>query len=268
MSVCWRCAAEQADGLRFCTRCGARLETVSAPPVTGAFPPAAAPPPAPPVRPRRAWLPVASAVLIVIIGAAVGLVLYVHHNHSSPSAQARPATTPADRPTPTSSSPPSTGPTVVSDTPEPTTAAPSPTRTSGATGSGNSTVAVSTRAGQDPLSQPAVALLTRYFQAINARDFHRYRAVFAPDYRSNFTEAGFAGYASTYDRDARISSVTTSSDGRREVHVTFTSTQDAADSLDGETCTNWRVRYYLEPVGDTYLFGRPPVTYHAQHSAC
>jgi hypothetical protein len=113
-----------------------------------------------------------------------------------------------------------------------------------------------------------VRLLTRYFIAINDRDYARWRSVFSPSYRGAFTQAAFAGYASTHDRGARITGMSPLTDGGDEVRFTFTSTQNASDGPDGETCTVWQLRFYLEPVGSGYLFGRPPATYRAEHAAC
>lgn len=129
-------------------------------------------------------------------------------------------------------------------------------------------MAVSSAAASDPLTPTAVRLLTRYFTGINGGNFRRYRSVFAPDYRDAFTSAGFAGYASTHDSAARITGMSPTTDGGAEVRLTFISTQDPSAGPNGETCTVWKLRFYLEPVAGGYLFGRPPASYHATYSAC
>lgn len=50
---CWRCGVEQPVAAKFCSRCGAELDTRTAPAAAPVEPGIASPPPAPPQSPRR-----------------------------------------------------------------------------------------------------------------------------------------------------------------------------------------------------------------------
>jgi len=270
MTACQHSGAEQPDGRRFCTRCGAELATPSVPHRGGS--PYSQPPPrrepnlSPPnLRParQRRWLLAALLAAIAAVSVTVGGLAYSHVHRASSGTGAVPIGT-----SPSSSSSldlPSSTPAPSPSSRQTSTSAPSP---SASTGPGNSTVAISSGAGHDPLATAAVRLLTRYVIAINNSDYAGWRSVFAPDYRTDFTSAVFGGYASTQDSHARITAISPSADGREEVQFTFTSTQNASDGPDGEACTVWRLRFYVERVGAEYLFGRPPSSYQAEYSPC
>jgi hypothetical protein len=129
---------------------------------------------------------------------------------------------------------------------------------------------VSPALGRNPMAQPVVDLFTRYFAAINNRDWGQYRRTYAPDYRTSFNaEAFYKGYESTHDSDARLLSLHPSSDGRTVVLIAFTSRQNAADSPDqNETCTDWQIRYWVEQDGGKVFIGRPPQGHHFSYTGC
>ncbi len=114
-----------------------------------------------------------------------------------------------------------------------------------------------------------MALLTRYITDINERNFADYFTLYTPKVRAALDPAQVAaGYRSTEVSGGRLTELSTTGDGRPAATVTFTSTQDAADGPDGQTCTHWKVDFFLEDVGAAYLFGSPPSNYQAEHVAC
>jgi hypothetical protein len=134
---------------------------------------------------------------------------------------------------------------------------------------GNSRVSIAPAAASDPLAPAVAALLERRYTDINERNFDDYWKMYTPEYRATFnpTEVA-AGYRSSADSDIRLTELSTSGDGRLAATVTFTSTQDAADAQNGQTCTHWTVGFFLKKVGSAYLIDTPPTNYHSKHSAC
>lgn len=198
--------------------------------------------------------------VIVIAGVAVGLVVAFRHTTST-STIAGPLPTSQLALTPEVTSEADTG------------VATSPTFTKVSTVpppyNGNSVVSVAPAAGSDPRAPTVVALLTRYITDINERNFADYFTLYTPKVRAALDPAQVAaGYRSTEVSGGRLTELSTTGDGRPAATVTFTSTQDAADGPDGQTCTHWKVDFFLEDVGAAYLFGSPPSNYQAEHVAC
>ena len=111
------------------------------------------------------------------------------------------------------------------------------------------------------------AVVNRYFQAINGRDYAAYQATQSPG--NAMTESQFrAGFESTRDSDVLITGITTGPDGRQAADVTFTSQQQPQDGPDGESCTNWHVTMYFDGSAGTYTIGAPPNGYKASYQAC
>ena len=198
---------------------------------------------------------------IVIAGVIVGLVVAFRHTTSTSTIAG---------PLPTSQV--ASTPQVTSDTD--TSVATSPTFTRPSTVpppyNGNSVVSVAPGAGSDPTAPTVVALLTRYFTDISERNFADYFTLYTTEVRAALDQAQVAaGYRSTEVSAGRLTHLSTTGDGRLAATVTFTSMQDAADGPDGQTCTHWKVDFFLENVGAaTYLFGAPPSNYQAEHVAC
>jgi len=210
-----------------------------------------------------------SAVVVLIAAIVVGLIVAFHHTASTSSGVQPPPTTQA---VPTShgtfaTNTDETTPNITTNetTPQIVTTAP----TTPAPYGGNSVVSVAPAAGSDPRAPTVVTLLTRYFTDINQRNFGDYFTLYAPDVRAELDQAQIeAGYGSTQVSSGRLTAIRTAADGRPVATVTFTSTQDAADGPDGQTCTHWTVNFFLENAGRAYLFGSPPSNYQTEHVAC
>jgi len=111
------------------------------------------------------------------------------------------------------------------------------------------------------------AVVNRYFQAINGRDYAAYRATQSPG--NAMTAPQFqAGFESTRDSDVLITGITTMPDGSPAADVTFASRQQPQDGPDGESCTNWHVTMYFDGSAGTYTIGAPPNGYKASYQAC
>jgi hypothetical protein len=111
------------------------------------------------------------------------------------------------------------------------------------------------------------AVMSRYFQAINGRDYAAYRATQSPG--NAMTASQFqAGFGSTQDADVLVTGITTAPGGRPAADVTFTSRQQPQDGPEGESCTNWHVTMYFDGSAGTYTIGAPPNGYKAAYQAC
>jgi hypothetical protein len=115
---------------------------------------------------------------------------------------------------------------------------------------------------------PAIeSVVSRYFQAINGRDYAAYQATQSPGIA--MTESQFqAGFKSTQDSAVLITGITTMPGGQPAADVTFTSRQKPQDGPEGESCTNWHVTMYFDGSAGTYTIGAPPNGYKAAYQAC
>jgi hypothetical protein len=111
------------------------------------------------------------------------------------------------------------------------------------------------------------AVINRYFQAINGRDYAAYQATQSPG--NAMTESQFqAGFGSTRDSDVLITGITIGPGGQPAADVTFTSQQQPQDGPEGESCTKWHVMMFLDSKAGTYTIGAPPNGYKASYQAC
>lgn len=134
---------------------------------------------------------------------------------------------------------------------------------------GNSVVSVATGARSDPRAGAVAAFLTRRYTDINERNFDDYWKMYTPSYRATFSPPQVAaGYRSTEIYNIVLIKLSDGGDGRLDATVTFSSTQDAADAPNGQTCTRWTVGFFLKNVGGAHLIDKPPSNYHAEHAAC
>jgi hypothetical protein len=177
------------------------------------------------------------------------------HQASSAAAQSAPA-----RGTPASSSdvtPLSSGP--ASSPPA------SPTTGTGA-GTG---VAVAPGAASNAAEPQVLALVNRYFAAINSHDYAAYASLLDQQELQTITASAFAtGYATTIDSDETLTGISDTGSGGVAAMVTFTSHQQPANSVDDSACTSWAITLFLVPNGTGYLIGAPPSSYHASYQAC
>jgi len=111
------------------------------------------------------------------------------------------------------------------------------------------------------------AVVNRYFQAINGRDYAAYQATQSPGIAMSQSQFQ-AGFASTRDSDVLITGITTMPGGQPAADVTFTSRQQPQDGPEGESCTNWHVTMYFDGSAGTYTIGAPPNGYKASYQAC
>jgi hypothetical protein len=213
--------------------------------------PGAPPGPGQSGRPSRRPPWVLIALLIIVLAGGVGaaaVLLSGGHGHS-PSSQATPSNRPssaAATPTHTASSPPA------SSTP------------------GQGKVGVAASVTGDAQTPQVVALLDRYFNAINTHNYPGYFGLLTTQQQQQISQSQFdKGFASTKDSSETLQTLSAASGGDVTVTVTFTSHQDPADSINGhESCTNWHITMYLQRSGGSYLIGKPPSGYKASYSAC
>jgi hypothetical protein len=111
------------------------------------------------------------------------------------------------------------------------------------------------------------AVINRYFQAINSRDFAAYQATQSPGVAMTASQFQ-AGFGSTQDSDVLITGITTMPGGQPAADVTFTSRQQPQDGPEGESCTNWHVTMYFDGSAGTYSIEAPPNGYKAAYRAC
>jgi hypothetical protein len=111
------------------------------------------------------------------------------------------------------------------------------------------------------------AVINRYFQAINSRDYAAYQATQSPGIAMTASQFQ-AGFESTQDSDVLITGITTMPGGQPAADVTFTSRQQPQDGPEGESCTNWHVTMNFDGSAGTYTIGAPPNGYKAAYQAC
>jgi hypothetical protein len=163
---------------------------------------------------------------------------------ATPSASAAPSATATATPTPSSTLPPS------------------PTESPGA-------VTVAAGAAANPAAPQVTALLNRYFNAINTRNYAEYSSVLNAQMRADNPAASFAsGYATTTDSAETLTSITSSGGGDLVATVSFTSHQSPADSVDQSPCNDWQLALYLVPQDNGYVIAPAPSGYHPTYSDC
>ena len=124
-------------------------------------------------------------------------------------------------------------------------------------------------AANGPAAPHVAAFLSRYFQAINAKDYPAYRSMYDPTSNPAQSEAGFlSGYRTTQDYAITLVRLIPSGAGGWLATVTFTSNQAPPASPTGTSCTRWRVLYVLAPAGPTFVLEHVPPGYHAAAQSC
>ncbi len=194
------------------------------------------------------WIAIAASIVVVCVAAAVAVVLVGHHGTVGHAAQAGAAKTGHGKPTPT---------------PTASAAASAPQAAD------NGVVTVDPSAATAPHEAAVVAVLNRYFSAINSHAYSAYEKLFSPAVRSGLSAATFmTGYGTTRDSLATLHSIGVIGPGQVGALVTFTSHQQAADSPTQSSCTAWRISLYLIRQGHRYLLEAPPQGYQASYHSC
>jgi len=272
VNFCTRCGAARHGTEPSCLSCGHPFPSTEVPAWTDPTDLVETTP-----RPTGRWSTpfVAAVVLVVLImaGATVG-VLVARADHDPPTRSASgPGTVappnvpslPSDlpnAPTGGSGDEPTFEATEEPTTDEPTTATTIPADPNGV-------VTLSDTAALDPAAPAVLSLVSRYFQAINTRDYQSYRDIHTAESQAALDPDTFRlGFESTEDSDAVVTTIGVQPDGQPTAEVTFTSHQNSVDGPNGDTCDRWSIILFLEPGGDGYLIGSAPSTYHASHQAC
>lgn len=121
-------------------------------------------------------------------------------------------------------------------------------------GAGNPGLEVSSDAWAYSSGQAVSDVLSRYFQAINQKDYAAWTRTVTPAVAAQHPEAAWRkGYATTQDGTIRLSRIDEVGPGRLEAMVSFVSSQNPADAPDklnlAQIC--WRISVPL--VGDPPL---------------
>jgi hypothetical protein len=113
--------------------------------------------------------------------------------------------------------------------------------------------------------------LTDYFQGINTHNYAEYSSSLDAQQLALQPESDFkSGYSSTSDSGMKLISLTSDGDGDggQQATVTFTSHQAAGTGVDGSSCNNWTLNFYLVKSGAGYLKGAAPSDYKPTYSDC
>jgi hypothetical protein len=205
--------------------------------------------PAPGAR-RGPWALVAAVLIIAVAAAAAGAGTWYAVG------RAPAATAPASPSAPAGSVPASSGP-----------ASSGPASSGPASAPPAGLASLAPAAALYPGAPAIEAIINRYFQAINGRDYSAYQATQSPGIAMTASQFQ-AGFESTQDSAVLITGITTMPGGQPAADVTFTSRQQPQDGPEGESCTNWHVTMYFDGSAGTYTIGAPPNGYKAAYQAC
>ena len=124
-------------------------------------------------------------------------------------------------------------------------------------------------AASDPAAPQVEAYLDRYFAAINAHNYSAYNSLLDAQEQQGNSRATFdSGYATTKDSNEVLTGIDDTGGGNLTAHVSFTSHQRTANSVDGSACNNWQISLYLAPQGSSYVMTAAPAGYHAAYTDC
>jgi hypothetical protein len=130
-------------------------------------------------------------------------------------------------------------------------------------------VTLSPAAATSPKALQVLDLLSKYFNAINTRNYAEYSSTLSsPVQVSNAQSAFDSGYATTTDTHEVITNITTNYDNALTATVSFTATQNPADSVDDSPCNKWTLSFPLVPQGTGYVIGPQPSGYQPTYSNC
>lgn len=235
--------------------------------------------PGPVGRPARRALwrgLLAAAVVVLVLGAAgAGWFVFRGHGHAAGAGHGHKPAARASSPSPASSTPtsPTTSPSTSAASSSPPTSPPVSPSTSAPVSqppapAGSTPVALGPGVPQDGGSQRLDAFASRYFTAINQHDYQAYVALLGPNATIPTRGQFSAGYGSTSDSGATLTSTLGQGGGDWAIGLSFTSRQAASQSKTGTKCTEWQITLYLVPGGASYLEDSPPPGYHSSYRAC
>ena len=131
-------------------------------------------------------------------------------------------------------------------------------------------VSVGAGVGSSATESAVEKTLNLNFEGINAHSYTEYQSARTTDEQATESQSAFAsGYGSTSDSGITLTSLASAANGGEEATVTFTSHQAAGTGVDGSSCNNWTLIYYMVPQDSGgYLIGPPPSGYQPTHSDC
>jgi hypothetical protein len=191
----------------------------------------------------------AVGVLILLAAAGTGAWLVFGHPHTSGPASAGGGT-----PTRGTSGSPSTA---------------KATPTSSPRANAGGLVAVAPGVSRQAPEPRVVAYLDDYFTAINRHSYRRFSVLLGPQMRQTLPAPAFyAGYRTTTDSAARLTSLSAGGGGQVQADVAFTSHQAPGVSPSHSGCTRWSIVLVLAPQHGRLVLEPPPPGYHASYQAC
>ena len=237
-----------------------------------AYPPPQPPPPygAQPGQPpggqpsaggrKAAFIIVVALVMLAAGGGAYALVSRSNqHNAAQPPAPTATATARSSgsaSPSASASASPRTSPTASASASATASASPG-------------VVSLGPGVGSNPAEPAVEKTLTDYFQGINTHNYAEYASSLDAQQRALQPESQFeSGYSSTSDSGMKLISLAGNGNGGLTAKVTFTSRQAAGTGVDGSSCNNWTLTFYLVKQGADYLKGAAPSGYQPAYSDC
>ena len=241
-----------------------------------AYPPPQPPPPyggqqAPPPggQPSSAGRRVAFIIVVVLVMLAAGGGAYALVSRSNQHNAAQP---PAPTGTARSSASASAQASASASASPSTSASASPTASAAAsTSAAPGVVSLGPGVASNPAEPAVETTLTDYFQGINTHNYAEYASSLDAQQRAAEPESAFnSGYSSTSDSGMKLTVLASDGDGDGGLAatVTFTSHQAAGTGVDGSSCNDWSLTFYLVKQGAGYLKGAAPSGYQPTYSDC
>jgi hypothetical protein len=130
-------------------------------------------------------------------------------------------------------------------------------------------VTISNAAAASPKALDVLGLLSKYFDAINTKNY--------AEFSSTQNQAGIAdqpkasfdlGYSTTTDSHEVITTITATGASTLTATVLFTSHQSPSDSIDSSSCNDWTLNLYIAEHGSRYLITPAPPSYEPTYTDC
>ena len=201
-------------------------------------------------------------VVLVMLAAGGGAYALVSRSgkHNAAQPPASPTAAPSATPSAASSASASTSPSGSASPSASASASTSPT---------SGLVSVGPGVASNATESAVEKTLNLNFTGINAHDYAEYQSARNATEQAAESQSAFtSGYGSTSDSGMTLISLASTANGGEEATVTFTSHQAAGTGVDGSSCNDWKLAYYLVPQGSGYLIGPPPSGYQPTYSDC